>query len=329
MASPQKENGHTRIANELLEQIIRAGLSGNELAVVLFVIRESYGWNKKATRPLEAAEMRNKTDIPLSSVKLAISILVEAQILSRSENGGWALNKDYETWIPVRGRAKRGASPLAAKNSPLAFKASPLAAKNSPLTTYKEKLHTEIQGKKTTASRDGAPRRTAVSDVIEVYKFLKRIGYMEVADAGEGGPAAMHWEKIEQVHYAWNQANYKIYARSAKKLLDAFGGDLDAAKVYMTTRADEWNEKGLDSWELHGMARDAHNFVAKEKTKDAEADSGGARQLRGPLGEGPAGALGAPGGGLRDGGEGSRRRFTSAGELAGRALDGLRPLGDQ
>ena len=290
------------------------------MAMVLFVIRESYGWNKKTTRTMEPISMSKKTKIPISSVKLAISILVESNILSRTDNGGWALNKDYEAWIPVRKRMKRGASPLAAENSPLAAENSPLAAENSPLAAYKEKVHTEIQGKKTAVAREAQPRKmNTVSQIVELYKFLKKIGYTEILG---------RFERIEQVHYAWDQANYKIYLRSAKKLLNTFGGDLAAAKVYLTARADEWDEKGLDSWELHGIARDAVNFKAKEETKDAQADEGRALQLRGVVGDSVPGALVAPGGRRPDGGEGSHRRFTPARELAGRALEGLQPQDD-
>ena len=54
MANPQKENGFTPIANELLEQIIASGLNGNEMAVTFFIIRKTYGFQKKQDEILEA-----------------------------------------------------------------------------------------------------------------------------------------------------------------------------------------------------------------------------------------------------------------------------------
>jgi phage replication O-like protein O len=47
MTKPQLENGYTRIANEILEAVIYAGLNGTEMAVLLYIIRKTYGFNKK------------------------------------------------------------------------------------------------------------------------------------------------------------------------------------------------------------------------------------------------------------------------------------------
>ena len=47
-ATPQLEKGHTRIANELLEHLVTALTgSGNQLALVLIVMRYSYGYSRK------------------------------------------------------------------------------------------------------------------------------------------------------------------------------------------------------------------------------------------------------------------------------------------
>jgi len=41
MANPQIEDGYTRIANEILENLIAFDLSGQEVRVALFVIRKT------------------------------------------------------------------------------------------------------------------------------------------------------------------------------------------------------------------------------------------------------------------------------------------------
>ena len=48
MASPQLENGHTRVANELLREIYRFPFSASGLRIVLWVMRGSYGGNSWA-----------------------------------------------------------------------------------------------------------------------------------------------------------------------------------------------------------------------------------------------------------------------------------------
>jgi phage replication O-like protein O len=45
--APQVEDGYTRIANELFDAILRAGLPARELSVVMAIIRKTYGYNKK------------------------------------------------------------------------------------------------------------------------------------------------------------------------------------------------------------------------------------------------------------------------------------------
>lgn len=48
MANPQIVDGYTRIANELLDALIRSGLTKRELRVVLVVIRQTYGYNRSS-----------------------------------------------------------------------------------------------------------------------------------------------------------------------------------------------------------------------------------------------------------------------------------------
>lgn len=317
--APDVDDGYTKVANDLLEALYRAKFhSGNAYRVILWVIRNSYGWRQTWTRPVGITTLSMEIDMSKSSVHLAIQVLIENNVLKRDDQGRLSINKRWKTWDPSVQPAERK------DVQPTGKKVQPAERAFSPLESYKDKSNTDKERKKTTG-------RSPVQEVVEVFKFLKKIGYREV-ETGVQDPATLEkettFERIEQVHYDWDKANYRIYLRSAKKLLDAFGGDLGAAKVYMTARADEWEEKKLDSWELHGMARDAHNFVAKEITKDEEADAGRALALRGGVGEGPAGSLGAPHGGRGDGGAGSRRRFTSSRELAGRALEGLQPKDD-
>lgn len=46
MANPQSEEGHTRISNELLEAVLRRSFTGQELKVIFYAARETYGWSR-------------------------------------------------------------------------------------------------------------------------------------------------------------------------------------------------------------------------------------------------------------------------------------------
>jgi phage replication O-like protein O len=60
--SPQLENGYTRLANELLDALLCAGLTARQWAVVMAIARKTYGWNK------------TKDDIGLSQLSLLTGI---------------------------------------------------------------------------------------------------------------------------------------------------------------------------------------------------------------------------------------------------------------
>ena len=62
MANPQLSNGYTKIANELLEAICRLNVSGNEMRILLYIIRRTYGFN------------RTYAEIPLSEISGAVGV---------------------------------------------------------------------------------------------------------------------------------------------------------------------------------------------------------------------------------------------------------------
>ena len=102
MADPQIKNGYTRIANELLEAICRLNISGNEMRILLYIIRRTYGFN------------RSYAEIPLSDISEALGMkkgnvsrelkkLRKANIIEHHSNKGVkpqtiSIVKNYEKW---------------------------------------------------------------------------------------------------------------------------------------------------------------------------------------------------------------------------------------
>ena len=99
MASPQLENGYTRIANELLDEFIRTPLSGRYLRVWLFVLRKTYGFRKKRDK-IPLSQFTRATRIDRSSVCKIIKKLVAWRTLEKEKNT-YSINKNYETWVVV------------------------------------------------------------------------------------------------------------------------------------------------------------------------------------------------------------------------------------
>lgn len=97
MANPQKENGYTAIANELLEVICFAGLSGGAISTLLAIIRLSYGFNRKETPPLSVRNISTLTGLSVSGTHGALTALIGKGLIE-DHNGGYAINKNYDIW---------------------------------------------------------------------------------------------------------------------------------------------------------------------------------------------------------------------------------------
>lgn len=99
-ASPQVEDGHTRIANELLEAMCRVGFSARQWAVVMAVVRKTYGYGKKAD-DISLGQLSAMTGIAKPHVSRAVNDLVAAGVLRRSAGtfgNSLSLNKRYKQW---------------------------------------------------------------------------------------------------------------------------------------------------------------------------------------------------------------------------------------
>lgn len=109
MANPQLENGHTRIANELLEKLIEYKFpSSLPLRICFFVIRKTYGYHKKMdiislSQFQEATDEKNRTNLIHW-----LDFLVQAKILVRINKPvgksyvvEYGFNKNHEDWVPV------------------------------------------------------------------------------------------------------------------------------------------------------------------------------------------------------------------------------------
>ena len=104
MASPQKENGYTSIANELLEQIYRRRFSASQLKILLLVIRFTYGFNRK-TSALSNTFIAAGTGIHEITVSKEVGTLLRDNVLKLYKKPSFhnsriiGINKDYESWL--------------------------------------------------------------------------------------------------------------------------------------------------------------------------------------------------------------------------------------
>lgn len=98
--NPQLENGHTRIANELLEAIVVYPFTMAQLKVLLVIMRKTYGWRKKKSQ-ISYGILSRLTGLNKRYTKKVVEKLVKDRVLFKEKEklkNILGLNKDYSDW---------------------------------------------------------------------------------------------------------------------------------------------------------------------------------------------------------------------------------------
>jgi len=99
MANPQRENGHIDIANEIAEKLAEFRIPG-ELYQVLWVLwRKTYGWHKKRDS-IPLSQFVQATKMKKPSIIRSLTKLLKHNIISKSANGEYSFQKNYDEWTP-------------------------------------------------------------------------------------------------------------------------------------------------------------------------------------------------------------------------------------
>ncbi|NPT59066.1 replication protein [Paraburkholderia elongata] len=99
-ASPQLEDGYTKLANELLEALIGAGLTARQWAVVMAIIRKTYGFNKKADE-IGLSQLAAMTGIDKTHLSRTVRELEAAKVIHRqvgTHAHSLSINKKHSQW---------------------------------------------------------------------------------------------------------------------------------------------------------------------------------------------------------------------------------------
>jgi len=103
---PQKENGFTPIANEIMEALVRFHIPGSEMRCLLFILRKTYGYHKK-TDAISLSQFERATGIDRKSICRALNGLADKNIVLIKKGGGkfattsiskYRFNKHFNTW---------------------------------------------------------------------------------------------------------------------------------------------------------------------------------------------------------------------------------------
>jgi len=103
MASPQKEDGYTAIANEIIDRgFFKHRIPGEQMLCLWVIIRKTYGYNKKWDM-IANSQFVKLLGLKKQSVNRAIQGLVDKNMISVSKKAynsmpSYCFNKNYKTW---------------------------------------------------------------------------------------------------------------------------------------------------------------------------------------------------------------------------------------
>jgi phage replication O-like protein O len=183
--NPQKEDGYTPIANELLEAILKADFSKRQLLIIMTVARMTYGYSKKSDA-LSGWQIASMTNLDRSDVSKTINELVNLNVLIKHENGREshgifvneiAINKLYKSWVTV------GNSPTVVK-LPTVGKTPTVTVGNLPTQPLvKHPTHKAIKTNKTSIAKTSTLKTSIPSDFTiseRVKKWANAKGYFNL-----------------------------------------------------------------------------------------------------------------------------------------------------
>lgn len=107
MANPQIEDGFTRVANEIFEQICQYTFNGSQFRILIIIWRMTYGYGRK-DHDFAQAFLQAATKLSDSTVKRELAYLIKNKVLTvtkeptNTEPRRLAFNKNYDEWLVVK-----------------------------------------------------------------------------------------------------------------------------------------------------------------------------------------------------------------------------------
>lgn len=261
MASPQKENGFTPIANELVEAICTLNVSGTAHRVLRYIERKTYGFHKKKDM-ISLSQFVEVLNTDRRTITRAIEEL-EKQNIIKINRGGFTneyyLNKDYDTWVG-------GKTPLGGKMAQTRGQNAPKTrGQNAPYKRYKEtkdisKQSLQLSEKdmawknKASDNDDDLPSIDMDSQKEISPKEKPKRHYKEVYDLFKTlGPIPLNWTTNTTQQ---NSAENLYTERGVEQIISAL-------QYYKEHKGEEYLPEINSPWDLDSKWKKLHNFKKK------------------------------------------------------------------
>lgn len=112
--SPQVEEGHIRIANELFDAMLAYPFTARQQKVMQAIMRKTYGYNKKVD-DVSASQIAEMTGLHRSHVTATITSLESLNVITKAPGvfgSILGINKDFSAWVqpekPARTESAHG-----------------------------------------------------------------------------------------------------------------------------------------------------------------------------------------------------------------------------
>jgi len=211
MASPQVEDGYTRIANELLEALMLTKLSPAQHRIVMAIIRYTYGFNRceaslSVTFLAKAVDRTEKNTAKDLRQLIERNIITIAKEQSKTESRVIKLNKDYEGWMSPRNQPPLVFNPPSKLRGQPPSKSTP--KKDNYKDNYKDIVFSEILEhwnlKNIIVHRSlSSEISSAIEKALKIYKQEEIIKYIDRYETALNDDAFYY-------SYKWTLANFLV-----------------------------------------------------------------------------------------------------------------------
>jgi len=168
MNSPQLEEGFTRIANGILEKLITINLSSYQTRVLLYIIRKTYGFNKKEDW-ISTSQIVKATGIHKAHVSRTKKELLMRKIVTSSGNK-IAFQKNSRLWceLPNQVTVTKSGNKVTSTGTVLPVQAPKLPVQADTKDTIQKTMYTKEK-----MSKDITKRQFGNTDINEIISYFK------------------------------------------------------------------------------------------------------------------------------------------------------------
>jgi phage replication O-like protein O len=238
--NPQKENGFTPIANDILEKLICFRVPGEQRQCLDFIIRKTFGWNETWIM-ISIKQFADATGLAKPSVIRALKKLEQQKIIIVKNQDGmsaktYRINKHFDLW---KAGVSRKANSVSRKANSVSRKA------NKTVEVIEIKQETENNNNVSKRANDVSKSanktlaKVLISDDVSLYKENKEKNLTASPDAGKCSNGKCSESQKDDEPFYLTAKKKKLQGKRLEtfnRFWDAFGykyGKADAADAWL------------------------------------------------------------------------------------------------